>query len=495
MKIRMKHFIVAVLTFVVLLCSNMNTVYAKTTDWILDENNILSEETTDYISNLNENVYPNYSNKPQYGVVVIDRLPSGYTMDEYKLEMFNDYGVGTKEENCGVLFVIAISDREYGLEIGEGFERGTLLRQDLETDFIDSELKNLLREEKYDQVILEVTKKVEIILADQENGVYVQKQAAYDKEMEEAANTAAFVIIVLIGGGILVFAGYWLVQLAIMLIRRKKLVKAVDTYSHLIKYTGSSEEYVKNGIKCYWTNYISFGNIENFVLHRLYEAFVSELENKLKCTNLPWATDRYIRKIEAVNSVEDFKKGRIVGIDEIIYMTNQEEQNRFDIREENRRKISEYVKKNESKIDKTLDISVEYVTNRIFEKIVRDFQRITNEQIEDAFAYVIRDLEFDREYEEFLELSKDKINSKYFSKSDFKNEVLRSKEYRDNYHGGRILNHMWMMMLLQNHMRDKERAYKRRHSSSSYRSSYSSSSFGRSFGGGFSRGGGFSGGW
>lgn len=495
MKIRMKHFIVAMLTFVMLLCNSVTVAHAKTTDWVLDENNILSEETTSYISNLNENVYPNYSNKPQYGVVVIDKLPSGYTMDEYKLEMFNEYGVGTKKENCGVLFVIAISDREYGLEIGEGFERGSLLRQDLETDFVNSELKSLLREEKYDQVIFEITKKVESILADQENGVYATRQAEYDKNSEAAAKVASYLIIGLVGGGIIIFALHWLIKLVIMLIRRKKLVEAVDTYSHLVKYTGCSEEYVKSGIKHYWTDDISFGSIENFVLHRLYDSFISELSDKIKHSELSWSTERYLNRAEDVNSVEKFRRGEIVDVDEIIYMTNQEEQKRHDIREENRRNISEYVEKNADKIDASLEVSTEYVANKIFEKIVSDFRTVTKEQIASAFADVIRGLEFDREYEEFLKLSKDKIESRYFDKNDFKREILRSNEYRDNYHGGRILNHIWMMTLLQKHMRDNERAYKRRHSSS-HRSSYSSSSsFGRSFGGGFSRGGGFSGGW
>ena len=101
----------------------------------------------------------------QLAFIVLKKLP--YNIDDYKLDMFNEYGVGTKEENHGMLFVFAISDREYALEIGDGFEKGSTLRKDLETDFITEDMKNSLRSENYDAVVLQVTQYLEKLMLDE----------------------------------------------------------------------------------------------------------------------------------------------------------------------------------------------------------------------------------------------------------------------------------------------------------------------------------------
>ena len=104
--------------------ANENDGYGN--EWVYDEAQVISDETEDYIKNLNENVFAGYANKPQLAIMGINNLP--YNMTQYKLDTFNDYGVGTANENCGMLFIFAINDREYGLEIGDGFEKGSLLR-------------------------------------------------------------------------------------------------------------------------------------------------------------------------------------------------------------------------------------------------------------------------------------------------------------------------------------------------------------------------------
>ncbi|MDU3180463.1 MAG: TPM domain-containing protein [Lachnospiraceae bacterium] len=186
-------------------------VQAKGNEWILDESEVISSETEAYISNLNETVFSAYQRKPQLGFMIIDRLPSGYTMDEYKLEQFNLYGVGTKEENCGMLFIFAIQDRKYGLEIGDGFEKGSLLRKELEQDFITSNMKNMLREENYDGVVFQVTKHLENIMADEEHGIYAQRERELKekeqefREKDRITNIVLLTIIGVIGLFVLIF--------------------------------------------------------------------------------------------------------------------------------------------------------------------------------------------------------------------------------------------------------------------------------------------------
>lgn len=144
-------------------------------EWLYDEPQVISDETENYLTNLNENVFANYANKPQLAIVVVNNLP--YDIDRYKRDLFNLNGIGTEAENCGMLFIFAVNDRKYGLEIGDGFEKGSLLREDLETDFITEDMKNALRAGDYDTVVLQVVQYLESLMADEENGVYAQKEA------------------------------------------------------------------------------------------------------------------------------------------------------------------------------------------------------------------------------------------------------------------------------------------------------------------------------
>ena len=115
---------------------------AENSKWVVDEPNVLSQETVDYINNLNENIFPNYKNKPQLAIVVLAGLPDGYSINEHKTELFNQYGIGTSAENCGLLFELAIADRKYGIEIGDGYNNYPLLKNDLQNDFITSDVNH-----------------------------------------------------------------------------------------------------------------------------------------------------------------------------------------------------------------------------------------------------------------------------------------------------------------------------------------------------------------
>lgn len=152
--------------------------------WVYDEAQMVSDETEEYIRALNEDVFAGYQDRPQLAIVVVNDLP--YNMDSYKQDLFNEFGVGTAEENCGMLFLLAINDREYAIEIGDGFEKGSLLRKYLEKDFITEDMKDALRAGDYDSVVRGVARYLEGLMADEENGVFAQREA----EML-AANTYA----------------------------------------------------------------------------------------------------------------------------------------------------------------------------------------------------------------------------------------------------------------------------------------------------------------
>jgi len=180
--------------FIVFCFVMMATTPAYATEnskWVVDEPQVLSQETVDYVTNLNENVFPGYKNKPQLAIVVLAELPDGYPINEHKKELFNQYGVGIATENCGILFELAVADRKYGLEIGDGYNSYPLLKNDLENDFITPDMKSLLVEEDYDIMIKQTVMNLETILANEEAGIYVQKEAnviAQQKIAEQTAN-------------------------------------------------------------------------------------------------------------------------------------------------------------------------------------------------------------------------------------------------------------------------------------------------------------------
>ena len=177
--------LISIILAIMLIATISIPVFATGNEWVMDESQVLSKETEDYIKTLNENTFTSYKNKPQLAIVVVDEVPVEYTIDQYKNLLFNKYRVGTKEENCGLLFILAIKSREYALEIGDGYKKGTILRQTLSTDFVTSEIKESLRAEDYDKAVMQITKHLEGIMADEEAGVYATKEAEKIKQKEE----------------------------------------------------------------------------------------------------------------------------------------------------------------------------------------------------------------------------------------------------------------------------------------------------------------------
>lgn len=91
--------------------------------WVYDETGDLTLSTTNRIKRLNEEVFPNLDIKPEVAVEVLETIPIGsFSMDLYKNKQFNELGIGSSEHDSGLLYVIAIKDREFGIETGYGIE-------------------------------------------------------------------------------------------------------------------------------------------------------------------------------------------------------------------------------------------------------------------------------------------------------------------------------------------------------------------------------------
>lgn len=90
--------------------------------YVNDTANVLSSSTKDYIININKKLYD--LTGAQIVVVTIDSLEDT-SIEEYSTQLFRSYGIGSKDKNNGVLFILSVGDRKTRIEVGYGLE-GTI---------------------------------------------------------------------------------------------------------------------------------------------------------------------------------------------------------------------------------------------------------------------------------------------------------------------------------------------------------------------------------
>ena len=92
--------------------------------FVNDFANVIDAEDEQAIFNMAKSLYESSGNSTQVVVVTIDSL-DGNSLEEYANELFNQWGIGSKENDDGVLLLLAVNDRESRIEVGYGLE-GTL---------------------------------------------------------------------------------------------------------------------------------------------------------------------------------------------------------------------------------------------------------------------------------------------------------------------------------------------------------------------------------
>lgn len=110
----------------VLLClgiagtSSALAVAPKPTDVpVVDQTNTLTPEQITALAQQIKAERDNSGN--QIAVLMIPSL-EGEVMEDYSLKVAREWGIGTKENNNGVLFLVAKNDRRFRIEVGTGLE-------------------------------------------------------------------------------------------------------------------------------------------------------------------------------------------------------------------------------------------------------------------------------------------------------------------------------------------------------------------------------------
>jgi uncharacterized membrane protein YgcG len=518
----MKRFAL-ILAFLLILClMGPVVVHAENEQdygniWVYDEANAVSKETEDYVQKLNENVFSKHAGKPQLAIIVVNDLP--YNIDKYKLDMFNEYGVGTANENRGMLFVMAINDRQYALEIGDGFEKGSLLRKELETDFITEEMKNHMRNGDYDSAIMMIVQHLESLMLNEENGVYAQKEAeivaqnqakanaviakinqigvveytdacktkikeansAYNrlssqqKELvtnyatlaaandayDELKHEATMETLKQIGLALCVLcpvAGIivLLIKYILKVLRGKKVDELINRHYRQINTSGMTEDDIKHALMKGCFSDVPNGELEDSFMRILHNLYLDKQREQIM--NAPeslCAKSDYVAKFESVNNISAFSNCNLIHWAVIVANVDAEEKQRISTDNQNEALLDEFWNNNRHRIE---NVGIFSELKKSMGQLVKQADgrwRLTQRELEEHFTKEKNRLDFKAEFDKFVIANKDKIDHKDFDSDAFYREVTATSNYA-NYSYQRRYDRSWMLPLMMMHMHNRK---------------------------------------
>lgn len=141
--------IVLIIATVLCMCS---VAFAEVPDkpthdiYVVDNANMLDNSTKSDILNKGKELEENTA--AQFVVVTINSL-DGQDIESYSNDLLTSWGIGNKDNNNGVLLVVAKNDHKYRLEIGSGLE-GTLT-DSLCYDLLSRDIKPKFKDSKYNE--------------------------------------------------------------------------------------------------------------------------------------------------------------------------------------------------------------------------------------------------------------------------------------------------------------------------------------------------------
>ena len=531
-------------------------VQAQETLWVKDETNQLTKETLDNITYLNEEVFPGYDIQPQIGVEILKEMPDEYyDMDEYKNERFEELGIGSKEHDSGILYVIAIDDREFGIETGYGIE--PIVRDVEAQQVLDDTIDHMVQysdtgePEHLNNAVNQAVSTLETLLEKGNTGVLFEERAEQERIEKEqtaeflriAGQTVMWAVLVAIFLGLVAFV----VEVVSELKRRKRLREMQEAFNEQKRLTAES-----------FTEFYESGNVpfkEEYGLEEFLEDLNSD--SGLTLETLQGMTEDKIRELNKyrMQKVTEILN-KVPRKNDVNYYTRHTKRIGYLIEQNPTMKIAEALVELDDMLEKEVtkrDVEMEKVQNAVakhledvgvpdylskakVESVLVNFMAnrlnltdigVKNLTVKNWESYQHQVLE--EQYKRMLVhqyLDYDnRFNSAGYgrgSKNDFKNYAenrvgsinATSKDLVDGVMLYSLLTQTLGMYveskedeyverkrqekIRREREREEERERQRRHSAmSSYTSSSSSSGggFGGGFGGGSSGGGGASGGW
>ncbi|MBQ5813650.1 MAG: TPM domain-containing protein [Clostridia bacterium] len=152
--------------------------------YVNDDANILSEATHEYICSENYRLY-DMCKGAEVVVVTVDFL-GGLNAEEYSYEVFNDWALGDKNEDNGVLLLLCPGEEKYWLMSGTGLS-SALSAGKMQT-ICDNYIEKAFDQGDYDEAAMAGFKAI-VQLVDQHYGVSSSEAEEYWNGMDASGDT------------------------------------------------------------------------------------------------------------------------------------------------------------------------------------------------------------------------------------------------------------------------------------------------------------------
>ncbi|MGX7030594.1 TPM domain-containing protein [Vagococcus zengguangii] len=153
--------------------------------FVEDNASILNAEQKASIKEMNEVTFKQLEGTPQYAVVTLPNLDDADSIEDYAVHKFEQLGVGQRDLDNGFLFVIAIEDHEYRLEVGYGVE--DVITDSMKDEIVDGQATELLQDEQYGEAVMRISKNVEKVVVERYGNYEASKQAVIAEKEQQAA--------------------------------------------------------------------------------------------------------------------------------------------------------------------------------------------------------------------------------------------------------------------------------------------------------------------
>lgn len=243
----MKKSVIFLFSFILFIFGGANITNAEAQNYVNDQAHILSaadeKELNNKLSEVAEAIDKSDGKNAgvQYAILTVNST-NGASIEDFAKNQFNEKGIGDKLKNRGVLFVIAVSDHEYRIQLGDGWENSQYVNESNIEDYVFTDsITDSLRSESYTQAINLLTNNMigligtEVNLPDnlqpfgQAQTQQIEQDQKKQAEFNQKATAVAKVAIptLIIGGlGTVGFIG-------IKQRRRKKLIQYVTNLFNL----------------------------------------------------------------------------------------------------------------------------------------------------------------------------------------------------------------------------------------------------------------------
>ncbi|WP_225048560.1 TPM domain-containing protein [Lacticaseibacillus kribbianus] len=122
--------------------------------WVNDHAGVLSQATLKQVAELNEQTFAKLPGSPQLAVETYDKIPGDDDIDDFRASRFQQLGVGHKDWDNGLYFVMAVKDRKFGLEVGYGLE--SAVPDGASAKIVTAAVKTKLRGGDYDAAMQQI---------------------------------------------------------------------------------------------------------------------------------------------------------------------------------------------------------------------------------------------------------------------------------------------------------------------------------------------------